>query len=189
MAAPRNENIKSRIIETTRELLETSSFSDISLAEIANKSGISKGTLYYHYKNKSEIFFDITDIYLNEQWNDFISWTENKEKDTSIPRLIKYVVERDVAGSKLRMQLISEAQIGDEAVRQRLINRYDEFHRLISKKIAERTNIPADFLTWLILLVSDGIIVQEAIGNDGFDVDKFMKECSQYLIQFTENNT
>lgn len=187
MAAPRNENIKDRILDSTRELLETNSFSDISLAEIAKKSGISKGTLYYHYKNKSEIFFDITDMYLNEQWDDFVKWTENKEKDTSIPRLIKYVVERDVAESKLRTHLISEAQIGDEATRQKLINRYDEFHKLISNKIAERTNIPADFLTWLILLVADGIIVQENIGNEKFDTDKFIKQCSAYLIQFTEN--
>ncbi|MGN0555342.1 MAG: hypothetical protein ACI4LI_05535 [Candidatus Fimenecus sp.] len=29
----------------------------------------------------------------------------------------------------------------------------------------------ADFLTWLILLVSDGIIVQKAIGNENFDRD------------------
>lgn len=188
MAAPRNENIKDRILNSTRELLETNSFSDISLAEIAEHSGISKGTLYYHYKNKSEIFFDITDAYLNEQWNDFVKWTDNKEKDTSIPRLIKYVVERDIAESKLRTQLICEAQIGDEATRQKLIKRYDEFHTLISNKIAERTNIPADFLTWLILLVSDGIIIQENIGNDNFDKEKFIAECSEYIIKFTKNN-
>lgn len=188
MAAPRNENIKIRILDSTKELLEKNSFSDISLAEIANKSGISKGTLYYHYKNKNEIFFDLTDMYLSEQWNDFIKWTDNKEKDTSVPRLIKYVIERATAESKLRIQLISAAQIGDEATRQKLINRYDEFHRLISNKIAERTNIPAEFLTWLILLVSDGIIVQESIGNEAFDEQKFINQCSQYLIQFTEKN-
>lgn len=186
MAAPRNENIKNYILDATKELLKTRSFSEISLAEIAKAAGISKGTLYYHYKNKSEIFFDLTDQYLNEQWNDFIIWTENKEKDTSMNRLVKYVIERNIASYGLRTHLICEAQTGDEEVRQKLIKRYDEFKQLISEKIAERTDIPADFLTWLILLVSDGIIVQEAIQNDNFDVDKFVLKFSDFLKALSE---
>ncbi len=186
MAAPRNENIKDYILDATKELLKTRSFSEISLAEIANAAGISKGTLYYHYKNKSEIFFDLTDQYLNEQWNDFVIWTENKEKDTSMNRLVKYVVERNIASYGLRTHLISEAQTGDEEVRQKLIKRYDDFKQLISEKIAERTDVPADFLTWLILLVSDGIIVQEAIQNDNFDVDKFVIQFSEFLKALSE---
>ena len=82
MAAPRKENIKEIILDATYRLLETNALADISLADIAKEAGISKGTLYYHYKTKGEIFFDITDRYLTEQWDDFISWTENKEKDT-----------------------------------------------------------------------------------------------------------
>lgn len=176
MAAPRKENIKEIILDATYRLLETNTLADISLADIAKEAGISKGTLYYHYKTKGEIFFDITDRYLTEQWDDFISWTENKEKDTSLNRLVKYVVERNVASVKLRMHLLSEAQLGDEVVRQKLIKRYREFQQLISNKIAERTDLPADFLTWLILLVSDGIIVQEVLDNPDFDREAFLAQ-------------
>ena len=135
-----------------------------------------KGTLYYHYKTKGEIFFDITDRYLDEQWEDLIRWTENKDKDTSLNRLVKYVVERNIASAGLRMHLLSEAQLGDEILRQRLITRYEEFQALISQKIAERTGIPADFLTWLILLLSDGLIVQEAIKSDALDREAFLTQ-------------
>lgn len=187
MAAPRNENIKDYILEATRNLLNKRSFSEISLAEIAKEAGISKGTLYYHYKNKSEIIFDLTDQYLNSQWDDFINWTEDKDKDTSIKRLVKYVVERNIASYSLRTHLITEAQTGDDEIRNKLIKRYDEFQQLISKKIAERTDLPADFLTWLILLVSDGIIVQEAIQNENFDVDKFILQFADYLNDLSKN--
>lgn len=187
MAAPRKENIKEIILDATRTLLQTHTLADLSLAQIAQAAGISKGTLYYHYKTKSEIFFDLTDRYLNEQWDDFISWTENKEKDTSIQRLVKYVVERNTAEAGLRMHLFCEAQLGDEALRQKLVRRYDEFQRLISSKIAERTDLPADFLTWLILLASDGIIVQEAIRNDSFERDNFISQSAKYLQSFGKN--
>lgn len=176
MAAPRKENIKEVILNATCALLETQALADISLAQIAETAGVSKGTLYYHYKTKGEIFFDITDRYLNEQMEDFVRWTENKEKDTSIQRLVKYVVERNTSSAGLRMHLFYEAQLGDTALQSKLQERYSAFHQSISQKIAERTDFPAHFLTWLILLASDGIIVQEAIKNESFDTNAFIQQ-------------
>ncbi len=186
MAAPRKENIKEMVLDALLKLLETKSFNEISLAEVAKAAGISKGTLYYHYKTKGEIFFDLTDRYLSEQWDDLIRWTENKEKDTSIHRLVKYVVERNVANASFRMQLYSEAQLGDVELKRKLSKRYDEFQKLISEKIAERTNVNPDFLTWLILLLSDGIIIQSAIGNTEFDTEKFILDGTRYLTEFSQ---
>lgn len=186
MAAPRKENIKEIVLDSLLKLLETKSFNEISLAEVAKAAGISKGTLYYHYKTKGEIFFDLTDRYLSEQWDDLVSWTENKEKDTSIERLVKYVVERNVANASFRMQLYSEAQLGDTELKKKLSKRYDEFQKLISEKIAERTNVNPDFLTWLILLLSDGIIIQSAIGNTEFDTEKFILDGTRYLTEFSQ---
>ena len=186
MAAPRKENIKEMVLDALLKLLETKSFNEISLAEVAKAAGISKGTLYYHYKTKGEIFFDLTDRYLSEQWDDLIRWTENKEKDTSIHRLVKYVVERNVANASFRMQLYSEAQLGDVELKRKLSKRYDEFQKLISEKIAERTNVNPDFLTWLILLLSDGIIIQSAIGNTEFDTEKFILDGTRYLTELSQ---
>ena len=84
MAAPRKDNVKELILDTTEKLLETRKLSNISLSEIAHTAGISKGTLYYNYKSKNEILFDITDNYLDEQWNDLVRWTEDASKDTSL---------------------------------------------------------------------------------------------------------
>lgn len=181
MAAPRKENIKEVILNATCALLETQALADISLAQIAETAGVSKGTLYYHYKTKGEIFFDITDRYLNEQMEDFVRWTENKKKDTSIQRLVKYVVERNTSSAGLRMHLFYEAQLGDTALQGKLQERYSAFHQSISQKIAERTDFPADFLTWLILLASDGIIVQEAIKNESFDTNAFIQQGAKLL--------
>ena len=181
MAAPRNENIKEKILNTTEMLLKDSSFSDLSLAKIAKATNISKGTLYYYYKTKGEILFDLTDRYLSKQWDDLIEWTENKEKDTSIKRLIKYVVERNVASADMRMMLYNESQLGDENVRQKLIARYEDFQKLICKKIAERTDLPAEFLTWLTLLVSDGIIIQETLKNENFTAQNYIEQFADFI--------
>lgn len=187
MAAPRKDDVKSAVLNAAQVLLETGTWGDISLADIAKQSGVSKGTLYYHYKTKGEILFDLANRYLSEQWDDFIRWTENKEKDTSLQRLIKYVMERDIACAGLRMHLLCEAQAGDEILREKLVRRYGEFQRLISEKIAERTNMPADLLTWMVLLLSDGIIVQEAIQNGAFDTQAFIAQGARYLAQLGDS--
>ena len=52
MAAPRKENVKEIVLDATAALLKTNTFADLSLAQIAKAAGVSKGTLYYHYKTK-----------------------------------------------------------------------------------------------------------------------------------------
>lgn len=186
MAAPRKDNVKEIILNAAQELLKAKKLSDISLAEIASAAGVSKGTLYYHYKNKTDILFDLTDRYLTEQWKDLVAWAENKEKDTSIHRLVKYVMERNIASAGIRIHLMNEAMLGDEAIRQKLLNRYGEFQKLISEKIAERTDlVSADYLTWLILLASDGLIVQEALKSDEININAFIGESAE-LIKLLE---
>lgn len=182
MAAPRNDNVKEKILDAATGLLDTQTFADISLAEIAAAAGVSKGTLYYYYKNKTDILFDLTNRYLDRQWDELIAWTGNKDKDTSVHRLAKYVVERNTASAGMRLHLIHAAMLGDEALRAKLIDRYAAFERLIAEKIAERTDaVSADYLSQLILLASDGMIVQEALRNDNFDAAAFVHQSEAYL--------
>lgn len=186
MAAPKNEDVRNKILDATESLFKEKNFNDISLAQVATKAQISKGTLYYYYKTKNELFFDLTDRYLLRQWDDFLLWTEDEHKDTSIRRLVKYVVERNVANAALRLQLYGEAQLGNNELKEKLSKRYNEFQKLISEKIAQRTNLPADFLTWTILLVSDGIIVQKAIGNENFDEESYIAEAIDHLTEMAK---
>ncbi len=182
LAAPRKDNVKNLILDATEKLLETKKLSEISLAEIAKNAGISKGTLYYHYKSKNDILFDITDKYLKEQWNDLIAWTENPEKDTSLDRLVKYVLERDISSVGMRLHFFYDAMLGNEEIRIKLMQRYAEFAAIITEKIRERTDkIPAEYLTWLILLASDGLFIHKTLKNTSLDVDKFIAESSQFI--------
>lgn len=182
MAAPRKENVKDIIMDATLDLLENQSLDDISLAKIATTAGISKGTLYYHYKTKEDILLDITNRFIDQQWDDFLIWVDNKEKDTSLHRLYKYVIERNVKDSGPRYHLLYSAFLGNERIREILIERYREFQSLISSKIAERAGDEyADYLAWTALLVSDGLIVQKLLNNENIDIDEFIKKTDDFV--------
>ena len=183
MAAPRKDDVKELILESAQRLLAQRGLADISLAEIAREAGISKGTLYYHYKNKNEIVLDLTDKYLDRQRADLLAWTENSEKDTSAHRLVKYVAERNLATAPMRLQLFNEAALGNAEVRGRLAARYAEFARMIAAKLSERTESPVspEFLSWLVLLATDGLFIQNALCNPSLDVEQFVTQGSEYI--------
>lgn len=184
MAAPRKDNVKELIIQATEELLKTKKLSDISLAEIARYAGISKGTLYYHYKNKNDILFDITDQYLNEQYHDLLAWTEDATKDTSLHRLVRYVLERDVSTAGMRLHLFYDAMMGNEQIRQKLLARYEEFARILTEKIALRTDDPSpEYLAWLLLVLSDGLFIHQTLGNPRLDIPGFIKWSETWLTR------
>lgn len=184
MAAPRKDNVKKLILNAAEQLLKTKKISEISLSEIAGTAGISKGTLYYHYKNKNDLLIDITNQYLDEQWNDLIRWTDDPKKDTSLHRLVKYVLERDVSTVNIRLHLFYDAMLGNEEIRKMLLGRYAQFSRLIAEKISERTDkVGAEYLSWLILLLSDGLFIHKTIRNDGLDIDEFIRQTEEYSKQ------
>lgn len=185
MAAPRKEDVRSLIIESAEVLLTQKPFSEISLSQLAARAGISKGTLYYHFKNKNEILFAITDKYLDAQWHELCEWTENADKDTSLHRLVKYVLERDVSGVKLRIPLFYDAMIGNEEIRTHLIKRYKGFASLIAEKISERTDkVSGEYFAWLLLLLSDGLSIHQTIENQSLDTERFIKQTAQYIEDF-----
>lgn len=190
MAAPRKDNVKELILDTTEQLLNTKKLSDISLAEIAAAAGISKGTLYYHYKSKNDILFDIMDKYLDEQYNDLIVWTDDTSKDTSLHRLAKYVLERDISTAGMRLHFFYDAMLGDEKIREKLLKRYSEFAALISEKIGERTKAePAEYLTWLLLLLSDGLFIHQKLGSKAFDTHEFINRTARLLGDISAKKT
>lgn len=184
MAAPRNADIPGQILNATAKLLQTVSFAEISLADIARTAGISKGTLYYHYKNKNNILFDIADRYLEKLETRLTTWLNDPSKDTSYIRLLRYTFKDgifDESGS-MRLYLITAGMSGNEEVRRKLLQRYEKFKEMLGDAIRQRRpGIDADHTAWVILTMMDGLLVQSLLGNTGLDIPMFIEKAAQQL--------
>ena len=179
-----NDDVQKMILDAAEDLLAQKSLKEVTLAQIADHANVAKGTVYYYFKNKEDILFAIFDRYLADQWKQLNDWTSNTAKDTRLPRLIKYVLARDIDKTGIRLHFIFEASDGNEVLRQKLMERYLKFEKEIAAKIQERQdNVDSDYLSWLALMVSDGLIIQKTLGNDQLDTDRFIAETEQYIRQ------
>ncbi len=178
MAAPKNDNVKQRILDAAIKLFQERH--DVSLAEIAKAANVSKGTLFYHYRSKAEIYLDIGEQYWNKLSDDLLAWVDNAEKDTSIPRLVRYTFIRGVFDESgvLRLRLFVEAISGEEgvAIKARLNDQYARFKNILKDRIVERMpGADGEQLAWLLLALVDGLMVQNTLQNESIDINAFIE--------------
>lgn len=67
------ENTKKLIAEKAREVFSQKGYFQASMEAIRAHSGMSKGSIYYHFKSKSDLFMYLLEIYTQE-WID--KWEE-----------------------------------------------------------------------------------------------------------------
>lgn len=173
MAAPKKIDTKQLILDSTERLIKQRQVEAISLQDIATEAGISKGTLYYYYTSKQLVLFDLVLMYLHNLANDFIVWIENKEKDTSLRRLIYYVLERGAHSERTKMHiyLINHSlQDSNTEVRNKFRDKYIEWKIMLKKTIIERCpEEDADLIAELLLIIIDGILISEMLGDKTID--------------------
>jgi len=181
MAKRINDNVRNKILINTQKIIEDIDIHNISLSEIAQATGVSKGTLYYYYNTKDQLLLDVTEMMLDEQMHALFSWINDPTKDTSFHRLVMYIMKYDTMNFCQRSYLIYSAINGNETVRNLFIEKYREFTHIISNLIAERiSGVDPNFVTWLLLLLSDGIILQKSLNNNYFNSEEFIEKCTFY---------
>lgn len=88
------EKTKQHIVEKATELFSQKGYSATSIEDICQATGASKGSLYYHFKNKEQLFLYL----LEKQYKEWVELWQQKETEfaTSIDKLYglaSYVLE------------------------------------------------------------------------------------------------
>lgn len=61
-----SENTKQFIVDIATKIFEHKGYSAASMANIKNETNLSKGTIYYHFKNKEELYLNCIQQVSNE---------------------------------------------------------------------------------------------------------------------------
>lgn len=189
MAAPRKENVQKLILDTTENLLKTKSYREISLSEIARQAHVAKGTLYYYYPTREDLFMALLDRYLTSSWQELVDWSSQPEKDSSLPRLLKFVLLRDTTSIGMRLSFIASAGAGNEQLRRMVIDRYQKYEKMLAELIAQRTeNVNPDYAAWTILLLSDGLLIHQNLGDPNIEVNDYVQELEKFVRSISKKS-
>ncbi|MBA2852805.1 AcrR family transcriptional regulator [Methanococcus maripaludis] len=91
---------KEKIVQNAAKLFLTKGYKQTSLNEIAEKTGITKGGIYHHFKDKNELFVEMAEYFKLK----FMSLLTKMEQEPSLEKLLKNYFEN----SEILMQEIAE---------------------------------------------------------------------------------
>src|ERR1700685_727492 len=91
VAAPRTDT-RSRVQKVALELFAEQGYEKTSLREIAERLGVTKAALYYHFKSKEDIVYSFTDDYYAEL-DALLEWAKSQPRgdETRLAILERYV--------------------------------------------------------------------------------------------------
>ena len=119
---------KVKIIEAAQRLIARFGVEKTSMRDIAEEAGITTGAIYYYYKSKEELLYDVMD-YTTGITANIMEMRQSPEAnpDEVLDEMARQVTHRllkDNAARRLRYYLAYQAVLGDEALRARFASDY-----------------------------------------------------------------
>ena len=182
------------ILNVAYEAVHRDGFSAASLSEILVGSGLTKGALYHHFKNKQELGFALIDEIIAEYVD---SWwvAPLKNQEDPLEAMAQAIQSRFSDDFPLLMRngcslgrLSQELSTVDEGYRQRLEALYRHWRRGLSQALRQgqhsgsvRADIDSDQAAAFLIASLQGSITQSRSAQDKSIFQECMGGLSQYL--------
>ncbi len=167
---------RAEIMEAAMRCLQRTGYSSLSMDDIVKESGLSKGTIYWHFKNKKDLFINLFESLMSQAIAGFTPLLTQDlsaaEKLHQILSSVSQVAEEDLNLVTLPLTLITE-MLSDKD----FIDRYQlavgefakEVQTIIEQGIAtgEFKEVDSYETTWALMSVYDGLLLYHMLNMPG----------------------
>jgi AcrR family transcriptional regulator len=179
---------KIKIIEAAQRLIAERGVEKTSMRDIATEAGITTGAIYYYYKSKEELLYDVMD-YASAVTSEIMKMrAQPKAKPDEVLDEIARKVKQQLMNHRmwnLRFYLGLQAAQGDETLRTRFAGNY----AAQTKRTADLFNFvfstpsqPVDLpLAALMVAALDGINFQQFIGALPVEIDELARVYNEFF--------
>jgi AcrR family transcriptional regulator len=186
---------KIKIIEAAQRLISKQGVEKTSMRHIAEEAGITTGAIYYYYKSKEELLYDVMDYAMSITSN--IMEMSSKPEATphevldEIARQVTQRLMKDNSARRLRYYLAYQAALGDEALRAKFASDYKaqagRTARLFNY-VFETDHKPEDISLAIIMIAAlDGINLQQFMGALPVDPDEMARVYNEFFAYAVPN--
>jgi AcrR family transcriptional regulator len=157
-------DVREQILRTAESLVSRKGVDNTSLMDIALKTKLSRGTLYYYFPTKQDLLLAVTDRHMDAVTSEFVRLIRDRsltEPVDILQQLFDMVLADRLRGG-IHAHLLQEAARGNRAVRKRVAMRYRAWNVLIVKEF-QRLNIKRKRKekAAFILSVIDGLVIRQ----------------------------
>lgn len=188
---------RAEIIEAARKVLSRIGVRNMTLKTVADAASISKGALYYYYKTKDDILYDIMaqdNAHSREFAGKLIEEDHNLDVEDFKREITKGVLNRFVQldKNKLNLYLQGEALQGNVELQRRYNDKYHEWINNIDGILSriygvESTEITRTLST-IALAAIEGICIQKALMDNLEGDEEFIGKIIMFLLNIDYGN-
>ena len=191
---------RQHILDVAKRLFSQQGVSSTSLAQIAQAAGVTRGAIYWHFKNKSELFSEIWEL-SESSIGDLETEYRAKFPDDPLSvlrEILVYVLEATVIEERRRLMMeiifhkcefVGEMAIVQQAQRSLCIESYDRIEHTLNLCI-QANMLPADLLTrrTAILMRSyvSGLMENWLFAPQSFDLKQEARSYVAILIEMCQ---
>lgn len=188
---------RQHILDVALRLFSQQGVSSTSLAEIAKAAGVTRGAIYWHFKNKSDLFSEIWQL-SESHIGDLETEYRAKYPDNPLSVLrsiLVYILEATVIEERRRLMMeiifhkcefVGEMAVVQQAQRDLCLESYDRIEQTLKECIAAR-QLPENLLTRraAILMRSyiSGLIENWLFAPESFDLKKEAQDYVTILLE------
>lgn len=181
---------KQKIINAAIEVIQEKNVEEATVREIAEKAGLTTGSIYHHYKNKDELLYDVINqsIHFVHKLS-VMSESKIKDKNQVLSEVKSEVALRlsKTDEQKLHILLLSDVISRNDEMNEK----YKQNYESIINKVAdmffyafgiENTELKKS-LSAIFIAALDGIAIQTALGVLPETQDKFTEIFNNFFSQ------
>ncbi len=158
---------RERIVECAEALFNGRGMQDTSIGDIAAAAGISKGTLFYHFKSKDDLVMEIAFAHIQRVGDRMLALLEEGRGRLEPRELVERFL-REVTAATLRntlhLYLVEEGISRNQRLREALAGKYREWQATLLEALAPIVGDRAALLGPVLLALADGLVIQSALG-------------------------
>ena len=188
---------RQHILDVAMRLFSTHGVSKTSLADIAQAAGVTRGAIYWHFKNKSDLFGEIWELSESSIGDLELEYQAKFPDDplSVLREILVYVLEATVVEERRRLMMeiifhkcefVGEMAIVQQAQRNLCLESYDRIEQTLSHCIQAKM-LPANLLTRraAILMRSyiSGIMENWLFSPQTFDLKKEARDYVAILLE------
>jgi TetR/AcrR family fatty acid metabolism transcriptional regulator len=186
---------KAEIIEATFFCIALKGYSNITMQDIADSAGVSKGVIHYYFHNKEELFLSVLEK-LNKDLDNHLGKKVEQAKTPpeKLRAIISAVFEKVKENKKFQVVLLDFWAHSTKMPRlqEATANRYARYRYLTKKIIAEGVENgyftecnPAGVASALIGLI-EGLTIQWIFDQSAFDLSRAQKMTDEIIMTYLQ---